>query len=58
MNLIGRIQYKKDGKKEFMRPITSVVSEWKDLARQLDFDEAKIAAIQKAHPGNPKESAT
>ena len=57
MKLICMIRYKKDGKTESIRLITSIASEWKDVARQLDCDEAKITTYQRAHPGEPKESA-
>ena len=57
MKLICMIRYKKDGKTESIRLIASIASEWKDVARQLNFDEAKIITYQQAHPGEPKESA-
>ena len=58
MKLIGRIQYKKDEQIESIRLISSVASEWEDVARQLNFDEADIATFHNAHPGKPKRSAT
>lgn len=58
MRLIGRIQYTRNGKKESLRLIDSVTTEWEDVARQLEFDEAKITVFRKAHPGDPKQSAT
>ena len=57
MKLIGMIRYRKDGKTVSIRLIDSIVSEWKDVARQLNFNEAKIRTYQQAHPGEPKESA-
>ena len=57
MKLICMIRYKKDGKTESIRLIDSITSEWKGVARQLNFDEAKIITYQQAHPGEPKESA-
>lgn len=57
MRLIGRIQYTKNGKKKALRLIDAVTAVWEDIARQLEFDEAKISVFRKAHPGDPRQSA-
>ena len=57
MKLICRVQYRKDGKTKSLRLVVTVASEWEDVARQLNFDEAKITTFRKAHPRDPKESA-
>ena len=58
MRLIGRIQYTKNGRKKSLRLIDSVTTEWEGVARELEFDEAKISVFRKAHPGDPRQSAT
>ena len=57
MKLISRIQYTKDGKTKSLRLIDSAAADWEGIARQLDFDEAKIDVFRKAHPGDPRQSA-
>ena len=57
MKFICRVQYRKEGKTKSLQLVFTVASEWEDVARQLNFDEAKITTFRKAHPTNPKESA-
>ena len=57
MMFICWVQYRKEGKTKSLRLIVTVASEWEDVARQLNFDEAKITTFRKAHPGDPNGSA-
>lgn len=57
MKVIGRIQYTKKNETKQLRLIDSVAGDWEDVARQLDFDEAKITTFRRAHPADPKGAA-